>query len=98
MKPFTPESLAERWDCSAANIRLLCKQGKIEHFRIGTKYRIRADVVERIECGNPDSQGTGGDSPSSSTNTAQPNERPWVPRTRRKPSGGSGTGSANQAA
>lgn len=48
-KPYTPETLAERWGCSATTIRNLCGAGEIEHFRLGRMYRIPAHVVEGLE-------------------------------------------------
>ena len=49
-RPFTPETLAERWTCSAEAIRQMCKRGELAHFRLGKLYRIPAVAVEEIEC------------------------------------------------
>lgn len=35
--PFTPETLAERWGCTAKKIRDMCNAGELRHFRIGKK-------------------------------------------------------------
>ena len=44
--PWTPETLAERWGCSAAIIRRLCRNGELAHFRLGGKLlRIPYSVV-----------------------------------------------------
>ena len=50
---FTPETLAERWNCTDAHIRNLCGKDKIPNFRLGRLYRIPSEVVLEIEkCGN----------------------------------------------
>ena len=49
-KPFSPETLAERWDCSAEKVRLMCRNGVVASFRLGKLIRIPASEVERIEC------------------------------------------------
>lgn len=48
-RPYTPERLAERWDCSPAHVRRLCKRGDLPHFRIGKEYRIPLQAIEEIE-------------------------------------------------
>jgi excisionase family DNA binding protein len=50
--PFTVETLAERWGCSAGAIRNRINAGEIQVFRIGTLIRIPANEVEKIECPN----------------------------------------------
>lgn len=51
-RPFTPDSLAARWDCSPATIRNLCRDGKLAHFKVGKEYRIPLRIVEGVEtCG-----------------------------------------------
>ena len=48
--PFTPETLAERWDCSPEHVRTLCKQGRLRSFKIGRgMYRIPIDAVAEFE-------------------------------------------------
>lgn len=49
-RPFTPETLGERWDCSAQKIRNMFQNGEIAGFRLGKLIRIPAIEVERIEC------------------------------------------------
>lgn len=49
-RPFTPETLAERWECSAQKIRNMIMNGEIAAFRLGKLIRIPAIEVERIEC------------------------------------------------
>ena len=49
-RPFTPDSLAKRWDGSAEKIRKMCKAGELRSFRIGVMFRIPADAVEEYEC------------------------------------------------
>ncbi|WP_416236640.1 helix-turn-helix domain-containing protein [Yoonia sp. 72] len=49
-RPFTPETLAMRWEVSATTIRNMCQAGELAHFRPGGRlYRIPAQEVERIE-------------------------------------------------
>ena len=64
-RPFSPESLADRWECSAESIRQQCRQGRIKHFRLGRLYRIPAQIVEDIEkCQTSQSDVSGADSAS----------------------------------
>jgi excisionase family DNA binding protein len=50
-RPFTPETLAERWDTTARNVRKLIHEGKLKHFVLGEKLmRIPVKEVERYEC------------------------------------------------
>ncbi|MGP3699228.1 excisionase family DNA-binding protein [Rhodobacter sp. NSM] len=48
-RPFTPETLAERWGCSAETIRQLAARGELRHFRVGRMIRIPAAAVQEIE-------------------------------------------------
>ncbi|WP_373287473.1 helix-turn-helix domain-containing protein [Neptunicoccus cionae] len=48
-KPFTPESLAKRWDVSATTVRNMCLRNELVHFRLGHLYRIPATAVEEVE-------------------------------------------------
>jgi excisionase family DNA binding protein len=51
MTIFTPESLAERWQCSARHIRTMATQGELPSFRLGGKLlRFRSEDVEAFEC------------------------------------------------
>lgn len=72
MKPFSPETLAERWECSAEKVRLMCREGTLASFRLGKLIRIPASEVERIECQNTPSLSTeeNGLSPSAMGMTA----------------------------
>ncbi|WP_394707787.1 helix-turn-helix domain-containing protein [Roseovarius pacificus] len=48
-RPYTPDMLAERWQCSAESVRLLCHSGELRSFRIGRMFRIPADAVDEYE-------------------------------------------------
>jgi hypothetical protein len=50
-KPFTPKSLAARWECSEQHIRDLITGGDVRAFRLGSLLRISAAEVWRIEGG-----------------------------------------------
>ncbi len=59
--PYTPETLADRWQCSARHIRNMVKDGRLPGFRLGGKLlRIGAGVVEEMECGDSDDIGDSG--------------------------------------
>ena len=62
-RPYSPETLAERWACSSETVRQMCRRGELDHFRLGKLIRIPASEVERVECQ------TGGSS-STEDNTA----------------------------
>jgi len=49
-RPYSPETLAERWDCSAEKIRRMYHDGELAGFRLGKLIRIPAAEVERYEC------------------------------------------------
>lgn len=38
--PFTPDMLAERWQCSAETVRQLIKRGELRGFRVGRMMRV----------------------------------------------------------
>lgn len=67
-KPFSPETLAERWGCSAEKVRIMYRAGELPGFRLGKLIRIPAAEVERYECQNTPSHGI-------ETNGASPSER-----------------------
>src|SRR4051812_38872865 len=49
-KPFTPETLADRWGCSPKHVRNLVNRGELRGFKLGGKLvRIPADAVEEAE-------------------------------------------------
>jgi excisionase family DNA binding protein len=51
-KPYSPETLADRWGCSAEKVRIMYHNGEIAGFRLGKLIRIPAAEVRRIEgCG-----------------------------------------------
>jgi len=66
-KPFSPETLAERWDCSAETVRRMYHHGELVGFRLGKLIRIPANEVERYECQITESSCTEGSSPSPTT-------------------------------
>jgi len=70
-KPYSPETLAERWGCSSEKVRLMYKDGELAGFRLGKLIRIPADEVERYEC-----QNTGWS--STEANSALPTPTPRV--------------------
>lgn len=49
-RPFSPETLADRWACSSEKVRLMCRDGELASFRLGKLIRIPAAEVERYEC------------------------------------------------
>ncbi|TDK51718.1 hypothetical protein E1832_02660 [Antarcticimicrobium luteum] len=49
-RPFTPDSLAARWDCSAETVRQLVHRRELRGFRVGRMIRIPADAAEEYEC------------------------------------------------
>ena len=51
-KPYSPETLADRWGCSAEKVRLMYRDGELAGFRLGKLIRIPAAEVERYECQN----------------------------------------------
>lgn len=53
-RPFSPETLAQRWGCSSEKIRQMYHLGELHGFRLGRLIRIPANEVERVECQNTD--------------------------------------------
>jgi hypothetical protein len=50
-RPYTPERLAERWDCTPELVRRLLVSGALKGFRLGGKlWRIPVKEVEIFEC------------------------------------------------
>lgn len=64
MKPYSPETLADRWGCSSEKVRLMCRSGELSSFRLGKLIRVPATEVERYECQNIPSPSTEISSPS----------------------------------
>lgn len=95
MKPFTPETLAERWSCSARMVRKMLAKGSLLGFKIGTQWRISAHEVDRYECAS-----AGIEVPSSSSGTKTDADsaahlariREMLPRRGSQPSGPSCNG------
>ena len=46
---FTLQDLANRWGCSQQTVRIMCKKGELEHFKVGNRYRINAEQVRKYE-------------------------------------------------
>jgi len=77
---FTPETLAERWQCSAKTIRKDLAAGRLRGFRLGgTLWRIACDeVIERenqwktdqTNAGPSDGSASNGPRPAGSPGTA----------------------------
>jgi excisionase family DNA binding protein len=57
-RPFSPETLADRWGCSSEKVRQMCRNGELSYFRLGRLIRIPANEVERVECLNGGSSST----------------------------------------
>jgi excisionase family DNA binding protein len=64
-RPFSPETLADRWACSAEKVRRMYHGGELVGFRLGKLIRIPAAEVERFECRTA-SESTGENTASSS--------------------------------
>ena len=50
LKPYSTQTLAERWGCHPRTVRELIRKGELRPFRIGALVRIPAEEVERYEC------------------------------------------------
>ena len=50
-RAYSPESLAERWDCGETSVKKLLRDGKLAGFKIGTLWRVTSAEVERFEHG-----------------------------------------------
>jgi excisionase family DNA binding protein len=70
-RPFSPETLSERWGCSAEKVRRMYHDGELSGFRLGKLIRITANEVERYECQNTELSNTAEDSPSPITMTSE---------------------------
>jgi excisionase family DNA binding protein len=70
-RPYSPETLSDRWGCSSETVRQMCRRGDLASFRLGKLIRIPASEVERVECQNTALSGTEG-------NGASPTELPAV--------------------
>ena len=65
-KPYSPQTLADRWGCSAEKIRRMYRDGELAGFELGKLIRIPAAEVARYECQNILSPSTGESTPSPS--------------------------------
>lgn len=83
-RPFSPETLAERWECSADTVRALCNAGKLHSFRLGRLIRIPAQEVARYECQTIESSST---ATNSASLTPTQNEGAYVSRLVRQTEG-----------
>lgn len=82
MPPYSPDSLACRWNCSADLVRAMCDRGDLASFRLGSRLiRIAAAEVERYECQNIESSST--ETPSVSL-TPTPSEDVFASRLARQ--------------
>jgi excisionase family DNA binding protein len=67
---YTPETLAQRWDCSAKHVRNLIAREELQGFRIGGKLlRISAKAVREFEQCSGQLESTEAGLPSSTTET-----------------------------
>ncbi|TMV81705.1 helix-turn-helix domain-containing protein [Thioclava sp. BHET1] len=48
-RPYTPDTLASRWECSAETVRQLVRSKQLSGFRIGRMIRIPVSAVEEFE-------------------------------------------------
>jgi hypothetical protein len=67
-RPYTPESLGERWSCSPEAVRKMLASERIKGFKLGKLWRIPAHEVQRIEaCETSISDDTEASTPQSGT-------------------------------
>jgi excisionase family DNA binding protein len=72
-RPYTPETLAERWQCSPETVRLLLVSGDLRGWKIGGKlWRISSDAVEEYEGQQQQQIAPSSDSESASCITKPP--------------------------
>ena len=79
-KPYSPQTLAERWGCGESTVRNLIRRNELATFRIGTLIRISADEVERFECQTTRCSGSEGDMPLSGERMASADGEPYTPQ------------------
>ena len=49
-RPYTPESLAERWECSPQHVRKMLADGRLKGFKLGSRmWRISTTEVAKVE-------------------------------------------------
>src|SRR5690606_15733807 len=73
-KPYSPETLAERWGCSAEKVRIMYRNGELPGFRLGKLIRIPAAEVERYECQTTSTDSLGTEADGLSHGTTPPDE------------------------
>lgn len=67
-RPYSPNRLAERWECSIDHIYSLLGSGRLQGFKLGGKlWRVSAGEVERYECQTTGSGSSRGDGAPSGT-------------------------------
>ncbi|WP_425287281.1 helix-turn-helix domain-containing protein [Pelagibacterium luteolum] len=49
LRPYTPETLAKRWNCSHQHVRDLVNAGNLQSFRAGRLIRISRQAVVDYE-------------------------------------------------
>jgi hypothetical protein len=84
-RPFTVKSAAEHLECSEANVRNLCRAGKLGHFRVGCSQHDKGPIripasamreyIERCSCAF-----TADSSALTSASEDEPSEPAWGPR------------------
>lgn len=91
-RPYSIDTLAERWGCSPSHIRKMVAAGDLTAFGIGGKLvRIAAAEVARIESGNiwknqnTGSPGIGGSLQSRGTKAASDSAARWARLTKPSP-------------
>lgn len=70
-RPFSPQTLADRWGCSAETVRQMCRRGELGWFSLGKLIRIPANEVDRVECLNTASSGIEGNGASHTQNRGE---------------------------
>ncbi|MFV0245142.1 MAG: helix-turn-helix domain-containing protein [Qingshengfaniella sp.] len=83
-RPYTPELLADRWDCSAETVRDMIRRGVLPAFRVGRMMRIAAQVVEDYECGTIESGVSRDASSSCGTTRTEPGDVIALRHTRKR--------------
>ena len=83
-RPYTPEMLADRWDCSPETVRAMIRSGTLPAFRVGRMMRITAKAVEDYECGTIGSGASRDDSSSFGMTMTEPGDVIALRHTRRR--------------
>jgi excisionase family DNA binding protein len=92
-RPFTVDEAADLLACSAANVRNLCRRGRLRHFRVGGlekgPIRIPSDALgEFVRCA---SSGSGTDGTPMNEPQPELSAQAWGPRIVRLQNDGSET-------